>query len=80
MQSYSLHFKKPRASSTACCALDFFERDPEAFVTQHQNQVIFDEAQKVPLLFNYVMLATSSTAIFADVHKRPRYFVVSRKN
>lgn len=40
--------------------LDFFGHDPEAFMAQHQNQVIFDEAQKAPLLFNYVKMAVDN--------------------
>lgn len=39
---------------------DFFENDPAAFMAQHQNQVIFDEAQKVPMLFPYIKMAVDN--------------------
>ena len=35
----------------------FFEEDPEKFMAIHDNQVIFDEIQKVPRLFDYVKIA-----------------------
>jgi hypothetical protein len=37
--------------------VDFFARDPEAFMEQYKAKVIFDEAQKVPELFNYIKIA-----------------------
>ncbi len=40
--------------------IDFFTRDPEAFMELYNNKVIFDEAQKVPELFNYVKIAVDN--------------------
>lgn len=37
--------------------VDFFERDPEKFITVYDNRVIFDEVQRVPKLFNYIKIA-----------------------
>ena len=37
--------------------LDFFAQDPTGFMNQYANRVIFDEAQKAPLLFNYLKIA-----------------------
>lgn len=36
--------------------IDFFERDPKGFLKNHSKKVIFDEAQKVPKLFNYLKI------------------------
>lgn len=36
---------------------DDFQYDPVKFMSQHQNHVIFDEAQKVPELFDYIKIA-----------------------
>ncbi|MCA9409138.1 MAG: ATP-binding protein [Candidatus Omnitrophica bacterium] len=37
--------------------LDYFAQDPKGFMRQYANHVIFDEAQKAPLLFNYLKIA-----------------------
>src|SRR3989338_1977209 len=37
--------------------LDFLSQDPKGFMKQYGNRVIFDEAQKAPLLFNYLKIA-----------------------
>src|SRR3989338_5549567 len=37
--------------------LDFLAQDPKGFMKQHGDRVIFDEAQKAPLLFNYLKIA-----------------------
>jgi hypothetical protein len=37
--------------------VEFFEEDPERFMTVYDSHVIFDEIQKVPRLFNYVKIA-----------------------
>lgn len=37
--------------------LDFLAQDPKGFMNQYGNRVIFDEAQKAPLLFNYLKIA-----------------------
>lgn len=34
--------------------MSFFQEDPEGFITQYNDKVIFDEAQKVPQLFSYL--------------------------
>jgi uncharacterized protein len=41
-------------------AIDFFTKDPEAFMALYNNKVIFDEAQKVPKLFNYIKIAVDN--------------------
>jgi predicted AAA+ superfamily ATPase len=37
--------------------IDFFTADPAAFFHQYDRQVIFDEVQKVPELFNYIKMS-----------------------
>ncbi len=36
--------------------VDFFYHDPQKFMAQYDNKVIFDEVQKVPELFNYIKI------------------------
>lgn len=36
---------------------DYFESDPQGFISHYDNRVIFDEVQFVPKLFNYVKVA-----------------------
>ncbi|MFO1258758.1 MAG: ATP-binding protein [Gammaproteobacteria bacterium] len=37
--------------------VDFFHEDPEKFMSVYHHQVIFDEIQKVPRLFDYIKIA-----------------------
>jgi len=37
--------------------LDFLSQDPKGFMKKYSNRIIFDEAQKAPLLFNYLKIA-----------------------
>lgn len=37
--------------------VDFFEQDPDKFMSVYNDKVIFDEIQKVPRLFDYVKIA-----------------------
>jgi len=37
--------------------LAWLNQDPKQFMNQHANQIIFDEAQKAPEIFNYVKMA-----------------------
>jgi len=37
--------------------LDFLSQDPHGFMRKYANKVIFDEAQKAPVLFNYLKIA-----------------------
>ena len=37
--------------------LDYLAQDPKGFMNQYGDRVIFDEAQKAPLLFNYLKMA-----------------------
>ena len=37
--------------------LDFLSQDPKGFMRQYGDRIIFDEAQKAPLLFNYLKIA-----------------------
>ncbi len=37
--------------------VNFFSEDPERFMKTYQNNIIFDEVQKVPKLFNYIKIA-----------------------
>lgn len=37
--------------------LDYLDKDPKGFMRKYTNHVIFDEAQKAPLLFNYLKIA-----------------------
>ena len=34
--------------------IEDFSSDPESFIQKYKNKVIFDEAQQVPELFNYI--------------------------
>lgn len=36
---------------------DYFAKDPESFMEQYNNKVIFDEVQKAPEIFNYIKMA-----------------------
>jgi predicted AAA+ superfamily ATPase len=36
--------------------LEFFNNDPKGFIKQYSDKIIFDEAQKVPNLFNYLKM------------------------
>ncbi len=38
-------------------AVEFLAQDPKGFMRKHNDKVIFDEAQKAPLLFNYLKMA-----------------------
>ncbi|MCX6271973.1 MAG: ATP-binding protein [Bacteroidetes bacterium] len=40
--------------------VSFFQTDPEAFMMQYSDKVIFDEVQKVPLLFNYLKIVVDN--------------------
>ncbi len=40
--------------------VDFFYDDPEKFMRIHSDQVIFDEVQKAPEIFDYIKLAVDS--------------------
>lgn len=40
--------------------VDLFYEDPEGFMQKYHNQVIFDEAQKVPEIFNYLKIAVDN--------------------
>jgi predicted AAA+ superfamily ATPase len=40
--------------------VDFFNRDPEAFMELYNNKIVFDEAQKAPELFNYIKIAVDN--------------------
>ena len=40
--------------------IEYFETDPEAFMATYANQVIFDEVQFVPKLFNYIKIAVDN--------------------
>jgi len=37
--------------------VEFFTQDPKGFMRKYKNKVIFDEAQKAPLLFDYLKIA-----------------------
>lgn len=37
--------------------VEFLAQDPKGFMRKYENKVIFDEAQKAPLLFNYIKIA-----------------------
>ncbi len=37
--------------------VEFLTQDPKGFIGKYKDKVIFDEAQKVPLLFNYLKIA-----------------------
>lgn len=37
--------------------LDYLAQDPKGFMRQYADRIIFDEAQKTPLLFNYLKIA-----------------------
>ena len=36
--------------------IDYLERDPRGFIARYNDKIIFDEVQKVPLLFNYLKM------------------------
>lgn len=40
--------------------IDYLAQDPRGFMKKYGNKVIFDEAQKAPLLFNYLKMAIDS--------------------
>ncbi|WP_423063593.1 ATP-binding protein [Candidiatus Paracoxiella cheracis] len=40
--------------------VDYFESDPEGFIAQYDDRVIFDEVQFVPKLFNYIKVAVDN--------------------
>lgn len=44
--------------------------DPRSFLLQYKNQVIFDEAQRVPELFSYLQTAV-------DEHRTPGRYILS---
>ncbi len=50
--------------------LDYLKQDPKAFMNQYGNRVIFDEAQKAPVLFNYLKMAIDS-----DRHNYGRFIL-----
>ncbi len=37
--------------------IDYFENDPDGFMQQYSDRVIFDEVQYVPKLFNHIKIA-----------------------
>ncbi len=40
--------------------VDFFENDPEGFMCQNDDKVIFDEVQHVPQIFHYIKLSVDT--------------------
>src|SRR5262245_38392860 len=51
--------------------VDFFEQDPGKFMAVYDDQVIFDEIQNVPHLFNYVKIAVDQD------RKKPGKFILT---
>ena len=50
--------------------VEFFTQDPKGFIGKYKDKVIFDEAQKAPLLFNYLKIA-----IDQDRHKYGKFIL-----
>ena len=40
--------------------INYFSNDPEGFLEQYNNKVIFDEVQKAPEIFNYIKIAVDN--------------------
>ncbi|MEI6576940.1 MAG: ATP-binding protein [Bacteroidota bacterium] len=50
--------------------LEFFHEDPEAFIKQYDDKVIFDEAQKAPEIFDYLKIAVDN-----DRQRKGKYII-----
>ncbi|MFC1510663.1 ATP-binding protein [Candidatus Omnitrophota bacterium] len=50
--------------------VEFLAHDPQGFMNKYANKVIFDEAQKVPLLFHYLKIAIDN-----DRHNYGKYIL-----
>lgn len=54
---------------------NYFDTDPEGFMEQYNNKIIFDEVQKAPELFNYIKIA-----IDKDRHNYGKFILTGSSN
>ena len=50
--------------------VQFFQDDPATFMKEYADKVIFDEAQKQPLIFEYLKVAIDNDRVTAQVPSR----------